>query len=465
MAASIVTPSSAVPNTSYANPIVTVTQLDADAFLMKRDFLKAVDTSWDDKDFISFLELTNSRLVQASKFYHYEQGLLFRAPFIGAVSGTPTAASVSFTLSAASYTTDGGGINHSPLKKTDVVNLIGDVYGRVSALSGTDVATIYTVNRRSGSTEDIGAAVAAHIAQGMAIAVQFDAHSEGSGFPDQGMVTPATRFTGGFQTIKSYEAITGDADSILRDIAIDGQQYQFRVQTAQSLKRHRIKQNMAYMLSPEGSFDDNGTPAPLSASLRGKLKALGNKMLYDGTVGFALADLDKLCTQIKLLTGDKEVHWFIGPNLRAAVEAIIRAFTINGGISYNSFGQGDNKQRAIDLGFGSFTYHDITFHMQEFRLHSQLTGLAWQSYANEGYILPASMMQVTRNNDKLGVETVQLNALTLCYKTDSAGTNRRFQEVTRDINVTFTDKRERGLMTQEGLQYVGARKGWFVSTQ
>jgi hypothetical protein len=462
--ATTITPSTAVPYNSYANPQTNTIQLDADAFLMKRDFLKAVDTSWDDKDFISFLELTNSRLVQASKFYHYEQGLLFRAPYIAAVSGTATAASASFTLTAASYTNDGQA-DRGPLKVTDIVNLIGDIYGRISAVSGSGISTVYTVTRRSGTTEDIGAAITLHAGSSNPIAVQFDAHSEGSNFPGSGMTTPATRFTGGFQTIKSYESITGDADSILRDITIDGQAYQFRVQTAQALKRHRIKQNMAYMLSPEGSFDDNGKPVPLSASLRGKLKTIGNKLLYDGTTGFVLSDLDKLCTQIKLLTGDKEVHWFIGPDLRAQVEGLLRTFTVNGGISYNSFGMGDNKMRAIDLGFGSFCYHDITFHMQEFRLHSQLTGLSWQTYGKEGYILPASQMSVTRSNEKGGVETVSLNALTLCYRTDSDGNNRRFREVQRDINVTFNDSKEKGLMTQEGLQYVGARKGWFVAPQ
>ena len=457
------TPSTTVPNNTYALPITKSVHLDADAFLMKRDFLRNADQTWEDDDFLSFLELGNERLVQASNFYHYEQGLLFREVYPAAIIGTATAASVTFTLTPASYTTTGDGIR-TPLKEKDIVHLLGDVYGRVSIKSkttgGTD--TQFTITRRTGSTDDLGAAITASIAQGKAIAIPTDAHKEGSGFTMEGLDTPMTRYTGQFQTIKSYQAITGDAASHMMEIQVEGTQYYWNKLTIQMLKRHRIKQKMALMFSPGGNFDENGEVVPLTASLRGTLKAFGNRLLYDPTAGFTLADLDKFINQVKLLTGDKEVHMFIGPTLRGQIEGLIRQFTLNGGINYNTFGGGDGgKKRMVDLGFDCFRYHDITVYFQEYRLHPSLTGLDWQSFDREALVMPANMVNV-QYADKNGAQSVNVNALTLCYKKQSNGVDRRFKEVNRDQNVTFNDTIERGLQSQEGLQYVGVRRGFFI---
>ena len=53
--ASTFTPSTTVPNNTYALPITKSVHLDADTFLMKREFLKNADQTWEDDDFLSFL--------------------------------------------------------------------------------------------------------------------------------------------------------------------------------------------------------------------------------------------------------------------------------------------------------------------------------------------------------------------------------------------------------------------------
>ncbi|UYZ60095.1 hypothetical protein [Hymenobacter latericus] len=453
--------SAAVPN-SAANYGTSTSQLvTADDFIQNRDILEAVDPTWVDDNFISFLEIAKNRLVKAASFNHYEEGLLFRAVKPLAEVGTGSAGSVTFTLSADSYTN-----GQAPIKQNDIVHLIGDIYGFVSAVSGTGTAQQFTVVRRAGTTEDVRAAILAHISGGKAMAVQFNAWGEGSGFPIAGLIPQATRFQGQFQTIKSFAGTTGDADSTTMEVNWEGTKYHFQMRTVKMLKAHRVQQNLALMFSPGGSFNDaSNASIPLTASLRGNLKALGNKLLYDGTAGFTLADLDKLVTQIKLLTGDREVHAFCGPVIRGQIEDLLRTFTKDGGISYNSFGDGDAKKRAIDLGFSTVTYKDITIHFQEYRLHTQLTGLDWQTYDREMYILPANMMQVTRKDAINGVQTLSLNALTLCYKSQSNGVDRRFIEVNRGMEETRADYREKLLQSQEGLQYVGVRKGFFVAPQ
>lgn len=461
--ASAYTPSTAVVNSTYATPVVKQVNLDSDTFILERDYRDAIITDWQDDDFLSFLEFPGEgRLAVASTFYHYEKPLLLREVYIAAASGTQTAASSAFTLTPASYTASGDG-DRSPLKKDDIIHLPGDIYARIDIKSGTGTATIYTASRRAGTSDDIAAAIALAIANPTwGVPIPTNAHAEGTDMPDEGDYTPPTRFAGQFQTIKSYQAITGDASSHQRSVTENGTKYVWDSMLVDQLTRHRIKQKMAFMFSPEGNFTEAGLPVPLTSSLRGTTKVFGNRILYDNTLGFTLADLDVLINQIKRIAGVKKVHMFLGPTLRGQIESILESFGNNGGIIRNTWGGEEmGRKKMISVGFDGFERHNVTVMFQEFRLLTALTGQPWQTFDKEAYVVPADMATFNYT-DRNGVQTISLNSVELRYKKQSDGKSRRFREVGRDMAITFTDKIEKGIQTQEGLEFSRRRMMWFV---
>ncbi|GAA4391853.1 hypothetical protein [Hymenobacter koreensis] len=461
MAAEGFYPSNAVTNRTNATPQSDSVVYDADSILMERDILKAVDQSWDDQDFMTSLE-ANARLVKASKFYNYEQGSLFRDSRVATASAGQSASTITLDASAYSAITElGGTIDRAPLIVGDIIPLIGDLYAQVTSASGAGTATQYVLTR-IGTTGDIGAALALHVAGGATtpIVAQGNAFGEGTDMPTVGLDTPFTRFQGQFQIMKTLAPnVTGDLASHDMAVTVGGTSHVVNKLKMETLKRHRIKQNLQLMLGPGGSV--NGVT--LTNSLRSNLKANGNQLYYNAGTGFSLANLDTLTTKIKRLLGVTEVHWYIGDELRNAIEDLIRPFTENGGIQYNSFGMGNGKNRAVDLGFSSFTYHGVTFHLQEFRIHPILMGQSYMSYAKEGYIVPGNKMSVTKVDDENGLKTVSMPSLTICYKSQSNGQSRRFKEVYRDIDITFKDKLEMGIQSQEGLQQVAISRSFFIA--
>jgi len=459
------TPSSAVQQTTYATPVTKTVNLDSDIFLMRRDYRDAIIADWEDDDFLSFLEFPGDGLLSvASSFYHYEKPLLIRSVKLGALSGVATAAQVSFTLDPTAYIASGDG-DRTALKKDDIIEIRGNVFARIDIKSGTGTATIFTASRRQGTTDDIGAAITAAIAAGDDVTIPFDAHAEGTDFPDEGLVTLPSRFTGQFQHIKSYQAITGDAASHKAEATFNGTQYVWDWLLVDQLKRHRIKQKMAFMFSPEGNFLENGQPVPLTSSLRGTLRVFGNRLLYDGTTGFTLADLDLMINQVKTRVGAKKMYLFCGPTLRAQIETILQSFGNGGGIHYDTWGGDANgRNKMISLGFSGFERHNVQIIFQEYRLLTALTGQPWQTYDREGYLVPADRATV-QETTMSGIQSLTLDTLTLRYKKQGNGISRRFREVNRDVEVTFNDKIEKGIMTQEGLEINRRRLCFYIAPQ
>jgi hypothetical protein len=453
-------PSNSLPNQTHATPRVDSVKLDADDMIMSRDILRAIDPTFEEDDFITFLE-TESQVAKASKFYNYEQGRLFREALIASVSSATTTGAV-ITLASSAYTTVGelsGTVDRSPIKEGDLIPFAGDVWARVNAKSGSGTSTTYTL-RRVGTTGDLGAIVATHITNAWPIIGQSNAFGEGTGFPTEGLDTPATRFVGQFQTIKSYMKITGDAASHEMFANFNGKTYYWDKMTVEQLKRHRIYQNMTLMFGPGGTVSDGVQNVTLSGSLRSNLQAHGNQLFYNKSTGVTLANLDKLAAAIKG-QGYTKALIFSGSNVRISIENLLRTFTTNGGIVYSTGSQ--NGQRSIDLGFGEFTYHGVTFRLQEYRIHEQLMGQVYMPYADEAYIMPDGKMSITTQDDINGARTLSVPSLKVRYKVQSNGMDRRFKVVTRTIDQTMVDEIEKGLMSQEGLQQVGIRKGFFLT--
>lgn len=474
----------AVPNLTVALPRVDANYLAADDYMMDREVLNEVVDGYNEQSFLRFLEITNrAKESKNTVFSHYEKGLMYRSVGIGAVIGTPTASSAVITLTADSYTTVGsltGNIDRAPLKATDVVMLPGGIHAYVTVktsptpaggsgfiaqftdgVSPSGTTTRFTIVRRDGdTTSNIGTAVAAMVTSGERMIAYTNAHAEGSYLPVEGMDALNTRYIGQMQIWKTVASITGDADSNSPIIPwLNGSFKYTSKQRAEALIKHKADMGWANLLSPGGSFTNAaGEKVLLTKGMEGYLKDLGNN--YPFTSTFDLADLNAIVALIKANWGGREYMWVMGAELRASVETLLRTFTANGNLSYNSFGIGSDKQRAIDLGFDSFHFGGITFHLIEEQLfnHPQVTGLAGMDYANTGFLIPTEDQKVTYMDEYMQRNFEKIPSVWLRYKVDSIG-SRRFRDATYDFrNNGGRDVMSYGIQSQEGLQMANLHK-------
>lgn len=452
-----------LPNNTIATPRVDSVYLDVDQFAMYRDIRKAVDKTFEDNDFITYLE-TRAEVASASKFYNYEQGTLFRDAGVATVTNA-SATTATITLTADSYTSVSeltGAVSRSAIKVGDLIPLAGDIAARVNSKSGSGTSTTYVLQRTSTSG-DLGAALALHAANASwRIVGQSNAFGEGTDMPTEGLDTPATRFVGQFQIIKSFDKITGDAASHQSHINYAGTTYYWDKMKLEMLKRHRVYQNMALMFGVGGTVNDGIQDVQLTGSLRSNLRDFGGKVFYNKNNGITLAVLDQIAAGVKD-RGYTEALIFSGPRIRIDIENLLRTFTANGGIVYS---QGDKMgQRGVDLGFGEFFYHGVHFKLQEYRIHPTLMAQPYMTYRDEAYIMPAGEISVSRPDGPTGASSLSLPSLSVRYKMENGSKSRRFKEITQDASVLpgMNDSVQKGLQSQEGLQQIGIRNGFFVA--
>jgi len=118
----------------------------------------------------------------------------------------------------------------------------------------------------------------------------------------------------------------------------------------------------------------------------------------------------------------KEYMAWFGGSLRADFHEFaqgVNAF-INGGITYNQFGDGDGKQRALDLGVDSLRIYNRTLHLKTvdaydhpnlFGLNStasqQAQGGGWDG---EGYLIPSGKIKTDEGGQTWDYLTIRYMA-------------------------------------------------------
>lgn len=453
------------------NRLVALDQVDsaylqAEDFMMQRDLLSTIEDTFQEKDFLTYLELSGRSLVAKNNlFSHYETRSKYRA--VSPTNVTATAATATFRLNAASYTnvqSIKGSLDRSPLKIGDEIMIPGGdgqpVWGYITAKSGSGITTTFTAVRRNGSTEDIGAALTTLATNGTKFGVPSQAFGEGSGQPEEGLDDLPIRFIGQMQIFKQMKRITGDADSNMTVFEFNGKNYYWLKMTPEMLLKQRMDIAFATMFSPGGSFvNASGLTIPLTTGAEGYIASGGQNIFYDKNVGITIDTLHLIAGTLKAASGCREYIWTTGARQRQQIETILSTRTGNGGIVYTDFGFGKNSaERAVDLGFDSFKIDNIVFHMQESRAleHPEVTACnPALGYDDFGLLFPANNMKVSRSVDG-EIITGMLPSIAHRYKVASDGTSRRMiqWENDRRTNGGF-DTRQTNVQSQEGMQMTG----------
>lgn len=463
---------------TYATPRVTTKELDADTFSRFREVIKEVVPTWDENNLVGMLELTDRAVVAGDiKFSHYEDSLLLRSVAIDTVVGTPSATSAVVTLTAGSYTPEGGK-TRSPLMAGNTLMLADGVQVYVTQkssnspksgmaltptgeLTGTPnaAATEYTLVRATGSSANVGTLVTALASSKAKLAIPTNAFAEGTYQPIEGLKRSSPRYEGTMQIFKAHQETTGTADSLRKEFAYNGIAYYFNEQMIDGLLYDKAQKNYAIMYNPGGSYvDANGDEVRTTMGLEGHIKTRG--VNYSYTAGsFSLADLTAITGRIKAIRGGNEYFWMVGAELRGDIETVIRPLPAAQAIRYTNWGQGDGAKKAVDLGINSFTFNGVTFHFMEMALHPEVDGLSTYDYAATGYLIPAEAQSI--NFEKNGMMTrADIPAATLRYLQQAGGDgSRRFDswEGGRKDN-NGRDVRTWDCLSELGLQITSARK-------
>lgn len=446
-----------LPNRGGALPVIDSGYLDADLFLMRRDIWKAVSETYDDKGFLNWLELTgNAEESDNSVFHHFERGSVYRRAKVNATPGG-TAASGTIVLTASSHTTING-VNRSYPKVGDIVfNPKTGAHGRVTAKDTTTAnAHVITVAQIVG-----GQSIITGFPSGDEFSAYSSAYAEGTGMPAETVDNPLTRFFAQMQNIKTKgPSITGTADSNKTEISFQGKPYYYYKAEADNLTLHRLKVAFSALLGPGGTtVDEAGKVVPLMTGLDTYVKTLGNVYPLATPGTYTFADMDAIVSIIEAERGGNEYIRMTGFTDKLAYDKFWRTQTNGGGIVYNSFGKGDGKQNAIDLGFSSVTYGDITFHSAKYDPfnHSEVTGLAGSPYPGIGIWIPADKQNITVNGQVRSVPSMMIR-----YKTDHTGKSRRLKSYSQGIEITNIDAFNWYQMSEEGLQMAMLNK--FIRT-
>ncbi|RLD00733.1 MAG: hypothetical protein DRI46_06635 [Chloroflexi bacterium] len=150
----------------------------------------------------------------------------------------------------------------------------------------------------------------------------------------------------------------------------------------------------------------------------------------------AKTDIRSLSRQLDKRGTPREVWQWVGGDLRADIDDVLLTLeeTKAGGIVYNSFGTGDGKQRALDLGVDSYRMYGRTHHLKTIDAydHPEVFGASGYDFAGSGFIIPTGKIKV--DHGAASVERLRVRYMA------GDGTNlKEIETVTGKLAPTPTD--------------------------
>ncbi|TGE29815.1 hypothetical protein [Hymenobacter metallicola] len=469
-------PNGFVNVTTLDNNVVAVPRVDTkfmglndyfsdNAPLVVRQAISEVSPYYNWRDVLAMLE--TSKRVSTTKDLEvrsFEQGPMFRPVKIGAIVGSGTASEVVVTLTADSFLDTeslGGTVARTSLMKDDLIRFRNGATGIVRIKAGSGATTQFTLRGVTGSSENITQAVQDHITSGTPLFVYSNAFGEGTYAPTEGLEQSTTQWRNQAQIIKTHRAATGDANAV-EIIDWTGKNRYYFKQEVEMGAEHRIKELLAIWFGSGGfTMNEANEPVRMCLGVDTAIDKMGNEYRY--TVGtFSLADLDLIVAQIDAVNGGNVYDFYAGSALFRAVQKVFnQAIGATGqtGIDYSNFGDGDPKQKMVDLGVMAIVYGGITFRLIQTDMLSlpELTGINGYNFPNDGYLIPSKRqsVDVSENGRK---NKISVNTLEVKYTTEFDGSIRRYKFDPFPRAITGRDQTALELLTQVVPQITNTRK-------
>lgn len=392
-----------------------------------------------------FRETGREERTTQTEYHHFENDFIYNNVEVLSVTGGGVGLPVVVTLALTNHTN-----GKSFPKVSNIVMFQDKKQGYVTAKSEA-VPTAHTITIQPiDITEDILASVVI----GQLIAFISSAFAEGTGQPE-GQVTAPLKFDNICQIIKTDHKVTGTEATNTMEFTFEGKNYYYYKSEHDAYLRHMMDCDFAMIFSQKsnGLLDANGEPVRTTEGIRHSILNHGNTYAAPIT---ALTDIDDIVKILDKQRGSMENLWLAGINQDLNIDNVLINQTINGGISYNTFGEGDQKQKGIDLGFSTFVKGSYVFHkkkLTEFN-HPNVTGSTGHTWPDSGMIIPTDS-----GTDAKSSKTIE--SIKLRYKA-SPEHDRRFRHWTTGasskLGKTDVDELNLHYLSEKGLEMFGLHR-------
>jgi hypothetical protein len=430
-------------------------------FLDKRDILESVfDVTGEESTIIDIMETCGQfKVTDVPTFDHFENNYLYEAGVIATIDGTlngedsgATNENISMTLTADEQMPVVGELAMFQNKRIGYVS---------SVTNGTRTVVVTPQGIADANTlSPVGNLVAV----GQTVIFFSNASAEGSVDPI-GRKPRFTRSQNQIQIFKTAAKIT-DLQKVSKvEVKYAGSEYIMYKLQHDTLQKHRSDIAFGLLTGKKATLTDpNGTePIYMTQGLREYILGGDGSVNTTGGVNVALssavsqANLRTMSRALDKRGAPKEAWLWAGGDFRADFDDVITTLEgVKNGIVYNSWGIGDGKKKALDLGVDSLKIYGRTLHVKDIKAydHPQVFGATGFDFASEAYVIPTGKIKIDKSGNTQ-------DRLMLRYMSGDGTDLKHLEVLTGKLAPTPTDSEAAlkvGYESVMGLQAAGIRQ-------
>ena len=410
-----------------------------------------------------FLQTGRKERTIQSDFSWHEEDILIPIAQIGVVTGTPGAGNL-VTITINQISSD----NEIPFKKWDTVK-VGAIRGWIRSDNDITIAPstglhIYVVTPVKNTDDIVTAAVVSDW-----VVWYGSAKSDGQNQPDS-MISKPLPFSGKTQIIATNYSTHGSAAANESWVQTrSGNWYFYYRGVEQAIVRHKMAIALTILMgeSSLGLVDDENPddvtmPVRTTQGIELRMTQNGNPI---SNTQFDFTEFESINTLLDENFAPEQFAVWMGNLLKNAWDNVLldRNFydaTANYGMFHNAilqggttqWGEGDAKQKAIDLNFTSIMRGVRSYHVKQEKTlyYKNVTGGPGQPYPDMGLFMPVDMVRDPSSGE-------YYNSVAIRYKS-SDREDRMTEEWVRDKRTDDFDKFRFNHLSEIGWQQARLRQ-------
>ena len=376
------------------------TYLSSVSYLNRRDILdKVLDLYEEEKTVKDMLEFTGrAKPTDQPEYHNFVNDWLYKT------------ATVASATAAASLTTDADDYSVGTIVLTSAADapIVGEIGMQpltgslflVTAVSGTSV-TVKSLNTVTSGD----AAYTADWTANDIITFPSNAYGEGTE-ANQMRRSSISKEMNYIQMFQTKHGVTNLAKGSKVEVTFKGKPYYFLKEQHDAWRKHEMDKMFAYIVGKRGkTFDANGNVVYMTEGLDHYITDRGGINHTVGSAGVInKAEFRSISRKLDRVRGPEEYWLWAGGEADNEMDDLWGTITetTQGGLSYNSFGRGNAKKKAIDLGVTSVYVYGRSFHKKRFSAmdHPKVTwvndntGGNASKYPGYTYFVPANQIKV-----------------------------------------------------------------------
>lgn len=420
------------------------TYVSSIAFLDQREIMKDVIDLYEESTFLDILELTGRQKAVSQPQYHwFENDWLY---------STATAAASASGASGDTEVTVNLGTSGASAILPNEIALLGDG----TRVYVTEIASASTIKIKALDTTD-----AISVASGETLVFPSNTQTEAN--DTVGTKKPTlTKKDNYIHYYRNGWKVTDIQKASTIEVNFKGKPYFTYKLGMDTLLKHKLDVAYGLLLSKKSVRDETDSDGEtIKRYTTDGLDIYADSGIQASGDFSASSALDSLFFTVNR-TMDKERcpddYWmWNGGTINGVIEQMFRSNTTSlqqGAIRWDSFGKGNPKQRAIDLGVDSFRIYGRTFHMKKLAAldHKHVTASNGYNFEKIGYGIPTKKIKADGSGnmlDRVCVRYLSGDGTNLKYKVIQSGALAPFKNT--DTGMYFKEE----YISNQSLQCVG----------